>query len=226
MVEPVTSKEFGHDYFRGCYVDYFRQNPPRKLRGYLRLLKRHAPSGNLLDIGCSYGLFVAEAQHHFHCSGMDLDAGVVAEAARRAPGAQFVTAILPWLPFRGLAGVTAFDVMEHTRDVEGAMVAIWDALRPGGVALVVVPVYDGPFGGLVHHLDRDPTHVHKRSRDFWVSLAAGHFEVVEWKGIFRGLLPWGAYISLHTRMLRRVAPAIVLVLRRRYEESGPCGPGA
>ena len=205
---------FNNVYFRRYYPDYFRQNPPYKLRHYLRLLKKYARQGTILDIGCSYGLFVEMASKHFQCRGMDVSREVVAEASRRVPRATFASGKLPDIPFNGLEAVTLFDVLEHVEDLDATMEAVLNGLNPGGIALVVVPVFDGPLGSLVRRLDKDPTHIHKRSRAFWLELGSKHFELLAWHGIFRKLLLGRFYANIPTKLLRGIAPAIVMVLRK------------
>jgi hypothetical protein len=79
----------------------------------------------------------------------------------------------------------------------------------------VVPVYDGPLGWLVRRLDKDPTHVHKMPRNFWLEWAARTFEVVEWLGTYRYLTPLGVYVHFASRRLRRWSPAVAVAARRR-----------
>jgi hypothetical protein len=87
-------------------------------------------------------------------------------------------------------------------------------LRPGGWFLMVVPVYDGACGPLIRTMDRDPTHVHKLGRGEWLAWVGRHFEVVEWWGIVRYLLPGRFYLHLPTRLGRGHTPAILVVGRR------------
>ena len=205
---------FDQEYFRRYYGDYERQNPPAKLQRYLDLLRSHAPAGHLLDIGCSYGLFVGMASTAFPTIGMDVDPAVVAAAAERNPQATFVAGMLPRIPFQELAAISLLDVLEHVPEVEAALAAVRASLKPGGVALVVVPVYDGPLGWLVQLLDRDPTHLHKCSRQFWLELASRHFELLTWCGAFRKLLFGSVYLHGFTTVMRGIAPALVMLLRR------------
>lgn len=212
---------FGKGYFQECYGDYFRQNPPSKLKGYLDLLRSYLGGGRLLDIGCSYGTFLEQASAYFSCTGMDVDPEVVAEAAKRVPLASFVVGKLPDIPFKGMDAVTLLDVVEHVPDVERTMEAVWGALRPGGIVLMVVPVYDGPLGCLVGKLDKDPTHIHRLSRRFWLELTSRHFELLEWRGSFRKLFFGRFYLHIGTKLLRGIAPAVMMVLRRPEQRVAP-----
>ncbi len=121
-------------------------------------------------------------------------------------------------PFAGPFDVlTSFDVIEHIQDLENVASHVRSLLRPGGLFVFVVPTYDGPFGPIVHLLDRDPTHIHKTNRKFWLQWAARHFDVLEWTGIFRMLLPSGPYIHWPARPLRSLAPAVLVAARTQKE---------
>lgn len=87
-------------------------------------------------------------------------------------------------------------------------------LKPGGLFLFVVPVYDGVTGKIVNRLDRDPTHIHKRGRDFWLQWASEGLEILDWHGIFRYLVAGRWYAHLPTRRLRRQASAILVACQK------------
>jgi 2-polyprenyl-3-methyl-5-hydroxy-6-metoxy-1,4-benzoquinol methylase len=111
--------------------------------------------------------------------------------------------------------VTTFDVIEHVPNPDAVARSAIEQLADGGCFVFVVPVYDGVTGPVIRLLDRDPTHIHKWSRQRWLDWAAAHFSVVEWKGILRYLLPGGYYLHVVTRALRRHTPAIIVVARKR-----------
>lgn len=212
-------ERFGADYFAHIYRDYAAQNPPGKLAFYRRLAERAAAGSSrprLLEIGCGPGLFLEALDPVWQRFGTDVSQWAVAEARRRAPTASIEQAPAERIPFDGEFDViAAFDVLEHLDRPELAIAEATQRLRPGGALLFVAPVYDGPAGLLVRLLDRDPTHVQKRSRRFWLDLASRRLEVEEWYGVFRYLMPWGWYWHRPTRALRRIAPAVAVVCRRR-----------
>jgi hypothetical protein len=78
-----------------------------------------------------------------------------------------------------------------------------------------MPVYDGPTGPVIRRLDKDPTHIHKWDREAWLDLLGSRFNILDWQGAFRLLLPSGPYLHVPTRRLRAVSPAILVVARRR-----------
>ncbi|HEY3308917.1 MAG TPA: class I SAM-dependent methyltransferase [Desulfuromonadaceae bacterium] len=211
MTEPFS---FDEKYFATYYGNYSAQNPPGKLAWYLSLLLKQVTGGNLLDIGCSYGRFISAAASSFTCFGMDVDLDVVRKASSFGDGKGFVNGRLPHIPFARLDVITMLDVLEHLSDPEAALESACGALRPGGILLIVVPVYDGPLGPLVTLFDRDPSHVLKESRQYWLSCLGRHFEIIEWQGAFRKLL-WGTrYMHLPTTSFRQIAPAIAIVARK------------
>jgi len=210
---------FERDYFEKTYRNYARQNPPRKLRFYRSLVEGAAPRDHtprILDIGCAFGASISELDPSWERYGMDVSQFAIDRAAERVPGATFARADITTIPFPGTFDIiTAYDVIEHVPSLEAAAASIGSKLRPNGAFLFVVPVYDGPAGLAVHLLDRDETHLHKRSRAFWLEWAEEHFQVVEWWGLTRYLLPGGYYVHLVTRAFRRWTPAIAVLTRPR-----------
>jgi SAM-dependent methyltransferase len=206
-------------YYEVVYRDYHRQNPPRKLRFYRRLVERVAPVDHpprILDIGCAFGAFLSTLDPRWERFGIDLSRYATERAAETVPGATFSRAGVDEIPFPGpFDVVTAFDVIEHIPSLETVASAVSGKLAPGGHFVFVVPVYDGVTGPLIRALDRDETHVHKRSRDFWLAWARESFTLLDWLGVYRYLLPGLGYAHLPTRLLRRFTPAIVAVARRR-----------
>ena len=99
-------------------------------------------------------------------------------------------------------------------NLDGVYRSIHAMLRPGGIFVLVVPVYDGLSGPLIRLLDKDPTHVHKVPRDFWLKWGASDMELVDYIGVVRYLLPWGYYLHLTTRFWRRHTPAVLAVFRK------------
>ncbi|MBX5497164.1 MAG: class I SAM-dependent methyltransferase [Bryobacteraceae bacterium] len=208
---------YGRGYFAANYRDYDRQNPPSKLAFYRRLVERHTQgvaAPRVLELGCAFGLFLRSLGRRYRRVGIDLSHFALSAAAKADSGIHFIQADSARLPLsEQFDAVAAFDVIEHVPDLAALADTIRSAVRTGGVFIFVVPVYDGPLGWLVRLLDRDPTHLHKKSRGWWLSWAAKQGSVVEWLGVFRGWLPGGRYIHAPTRLFRGIAPAIAVVVR-------------
>ena len=214
------AKQFSAAYFADNYRNYVRQNPPAKMDFYRTLIERHAPAGEsrrLLDIGCAFGRFLSYLPNDWHRVGLDLSEYAIRNARSAAgttPAVNFAVASASDIPLRGtFDAIVAFDVIEHVPNLGGVAESVKRLLSPDGVFGFVVPVYDGPLGGVVRRLDRDPTHIHKRPRNFWLDWANEHFRVIDWLGTFRYLMPGGVYVHWPTRRLRGISPAIAVIVR-------------
>jgi SAM-dependent methyltransferase len=103
-------------------------------------------TGKLLDVGCGSGIFLPELSRH--CDSLcacDFHPNLnrTAEMLR----AEFVKASLVpsdarALPFRseGFDAIVCMSVLEHIHDLDSAASEFFRVLRPGGVAIVGVPV--------------------------------------------------------------------------------------
>jgi SAM-dependent methyltransferase len=211
--------DFQKDYFRKAYRNYERQNPLRKMLFYKRLVERSAGTdkpARLLEVGCAGGRFLSHADASWARFGIDISEYALRTASERSPGASFIAADAAYLPVKGpFDMIVAFDSLEHVRNLEMAATGFKNALSSRGCFIFVVPVYDGPTGPIIRSLDHDTTHIHKKPRDFWLTWADAHFELREWHGIFRYLFPAGVYLHLVTKTLRRCAPAIAVVARKK-----------
>jgi SAM-dependent methyltransferase len=206
-------------YFDRAYRDYEAQNPPRKTDHYLDQVEALVTPGrhDMLDVGCGLGSFLRRATERlpeWGLSGSDIELSAVETTQQLVPAATIVRASATESPFP--AGsfdvITAWDVIEHVPDRDAVAASVSQMLRPGGLFLFVVPVYDGILGPVIRRLDRDPTHVHKEGRRFWLDWASTSFEVLEWHGMFRYLLG-RYYVHIPTRRLRSNATAILVVCR-------------
>lgn len=215
---PLSS-QFDAQYYEDNYGNYFRQNPPRKLRFYRDLLQQHllpAKSPRVLELGCAFGVFLAELPAEYRRFGIDASAHAVSAAALRVPGAHFAVGDCGDPPIgSSFDAIVAFDTLEHIPAVEDTLRTVRRSLAPGGVFFFVVPVYDGPLGPVIRALDHDPTHVHKNSRQWWLDLIGRDFEVITWTGIMRYLVTKQFYLHVPSKAIRRVAPAIAVVARPR-----------
>ena len=111
--------------------------------------------------------------------------------------------------------VAAFDVIEHIPALPSVFDSAHRLLEPGGLFVFTVPVYDGPLGWLVKRLDKDPTHVWKRGRDFWLQQLAPRFRLLRYTGVWRYFLPGGVYLNLVSRLSRRVTTAVLVVAQKQ-----------
>jgi len=149
-------------------------------------------------------------------AGFDVNAPAVERGRARLPGIDLSVGDVAASDGRGpFNAIAALDVLEHVPELDDALDHLAGTLTADGVLLAVMPVYDGPLGWVVHTLDKDPTHVHKRSREWWLEKLGSRFTVTDWHGAVRGVAPGGTYVHRPTRRLRQIAPAIVVQARPR-----------
>ncbi len=213
-VPAIFNEEYFAWAFRGRYA---LTASLRKHRHYLLALRRAGAGSPLLEVGCAYGYFLRRTCDHFEAFACDPCPALAVAAAAAAPEAHVFAAALPDLAVRAesLGTVVCADVLEHVADVSSSLLALRQALRPGGTLLLIVPVYDGPLGPIIRYLDRDPTHCHRCSRAWWLrQVRAAGFSVVRADGVLRYPLAGRFYLYLSGPPLRWIGTALALALRK------------
>ena len=219
---PATAFDaatFGEEYFTHVsnYGGLYRRfNPPHKIKGYLAEIRRVRSSGALLDVGCAFGGFLERARQYYTCEGLDISAYALAKARQVLPGTTLHHgSIEGFTAGRTYDIITCFDVIEHVPDTDLALKRLRALLAPAGILAMAMPVYDtlpGRFFGLI---DRDPTHVHRRGRRFWLDrLRQAGFNPIVFKGILRAPLP-GTFLHLISPLFRSFSSAIFVIATRR-----------
>jgi len=210
---------FDERYFEKQYANYDRQNPQRKLLWYRNLLMKYLDKDapvSIGDVGCGGAGFLSNLPSVWNRYGVDPAGGMLQKVRKRDRSLFLCCGKIEHLPFKGgFDAVTLFDVLEHVPDLDAVAQQLDAQLAPGGILVLVVPVYDGPLGPLVRHLDHDPTHVHRMSRNAWLKWTACHFDLQSWYGIGRYYFARRYYIHLPTRVFRSIAPAIAVVATKR-----------
>lgn len=183
------------DYYSENYADYDRQNSATKLSFYLRLLRRHVePGAKIFELGVGKGNFLKLAARKYQVTGCDVNADGIRAARAKVPEAKILEGSSETIAADTYDAVVSFDVLEHLPDLSAGLRAIYAGLKADGVLIGVVPVYDGPLGWLVRRLDKDPTHLTKESRIYWLAaLRQAGFHVEERGGILRKLVG-GRYV--------------------------------
>jgi SAM-dependent methyltransferase len=163
------------------------------------------PNGVLLDAGCSSGYLLEAARRALPTAtliGVDLVAAGLRRAHETVPDAQLLLADVCDLPLLdGVAdAVVSANLLEHVPDDRAALGELHRALRPGGVAAIVIPA--GP--GTYDYYDRFLDHERRYARG---ELAAkgreAGFEVV--RDAYLGSLIYPAFWAVKKRN-RRVHP--------------------
>lgn len=172
VAEVDSAKLYGIDYHETEeYLDYAgqRETLARNFRHDLDRMERFGTrGGSLLEVGCAYGFFLAEAAPRFdRVHGLDISAPAVAWArAELGVSAQAgeVTQHRPEAPYDV---VCMWDTIEHLPHPRRHLAAVARLLRPGGLLFLST----GDAGSLVARLRgrrwrmiHPPTHVHYFTR--------------------------------------------------------------
>jgi SAM-dependent methyltransferase len=210
----MKEKLFEEDYFSSTYQgNYLRRNPPYKWVSFLGKILKHRQQGSLLDIGCGWGLFLKQAQYNFDCTGCDISTYALDKARQALPGSVqlFQGSLGELSPGSTYDVITCFDVIEHVSDLDKVWANLADLMKPRGLLIVTVPVYDGPIGKLVNYMDKDQTHIHRRERIFWVKQIRENFLLLENIGIWRFYFLNNFYLNIVSSISRHITPAIMLI---------------
>ena len=129
----------------------------------LRALRKFRPDPSAyLEIGCGTGFVlraVAAAFPDLAVTGSELHvSGLNIARQRMGARADFLQLDARHLPFREEFDVIgSFDVLEHIEEDEGVILAVREALRPGGIFLATVPQHPSlwsPSDDMAHHVRR------------------------------------------------------------------------
>ncbi len=218
--------KFDSDYFLKHYQSVEDKNPPQKIKMYLSLIldqiaANHKKPGyakqcqTLLDIGCGYGRFLKTAEVEFETYGIDPSAYAISKAKKYALNTKFeIATVLSYKPQKLFDVITAFDILEHTNNLSPSLKKIKSWLKPGGLLVAVVPVYDGIFGKIGGWLDKDSTHVQKLSRWSWLKLFESNFKVLQKQGIIRYSLTGKIYLNFMFSWLFPWGQAVLMKMKK------------
>lgn len=110
-------------------------------RAKIAFVRRYAWRGTLLDIGASYGHFLAAASPGFDAYGIELNPSAVSWSREHLAVRNCVGSVyeIPDAIPRPLAVMTAWDVIEHLDDPRAALMECRRHLVPGGWLFVSTP---------------------------------------------------------------------------------------
>src|SRR6187455_369977 len=148
-----SPSEYDPTTYRGTAGYYTRGRPPysRALAATLAAELGLDGSGGMLDVGCGPGVLAIELAGHFsQVVGLDPDAEMLAEAARRA--AQSGITNIGWVQARaeqittldlGTFKLVSFGQSFHWTDRDQVAQAVYDILKPGGALALISHAHAG-----------------------------------------------------------------------------------
>lgn len=143
---------FTDEYIAGLYKEeyytgaadytYYDERESEKYSAYvwdarLRVIRKFASGGNILDIGCSFGGFLKRASEYFTPYGIELSE-YSGSAAKKLFKNNIHIGTLYDHPFEPemFSAVTMIEVVEHIADPGTAFSGICRLIRPGGILAV------------------------------------------------------------------------------------------
>lgn len=187
---------YGESYYRGghgaVFADYVGQEAARRAQARRKLVTlRHLPprvprAGQLLDVGCAAGFFLAEAQRHYRVQGVELSPWSSAYARERLglpvfTGTLEAAALAP----RSFDVVTLWDVIEHVPAPLPLLQQVQRVLAPSGRVVLTTGDWGSRYAqdrGADWHLMTPPWHLTMFDRGSLAALAArAGLRVVGWR---------------------------------------------
>ncbi|MBI5806600.1 class I SAM-dependent methyltransferase [candidate division TA06 bacterium] len=189
-MENKTS--FGPQYYRRYSGNLFQTIWGSK-PGALKVMKKIAGSGKLLDVGCGIGRFLNEASARYDAFGTEISEYALMSARHQAclKGRLTQADALKGLPYRSgsFDVVTALDIVEHLEHPELFIAEAWRLLRPGGLLVISTPNPDS-LGRAIKKEQwfgyRDKTHVSIQPEEFWLRLVSreGRLKKIFYDGLW------------------------------------------
>lgn len=206
-------------YYDDNYINYELQTSLRKIEFYVNLLRKWIPpSQTIFELGIGKGHFLHAAMAYYKCAGCDINEFGVGAAKDKLPNADIVVGSYESIPTNPSPdAVVAWDVLEHIAALDEALSCIHSKIDKGGFLVGIVPVYDGPLGGLVRFLDSDQTHVSKLSRHQWLEKLRSHnFTIMESGGVIRKLIfnRYYFHIARPQFLMRHIGSAYYFVAQK------------
>ncbi len=118
---------------------------PSREASALRWIRRYAPTGRLLDLGCGNGRLVAAAlEAGFDAFGVDVSPVMIRKALRRVPPERVQCGRLTDLdqPAGSFDVAVSMSYLEHEPRPAETAARVFELLRPGGLTAHKVPNYD------------------------------------------------------------------------------------
>lgn len=113
--------------------------------------------GRLLDVGCGRGDFLdAFAALGYETAGVDISPAASALSGGREVAVADLESMQAPYPLASFEFVFCKSVLEHTRQPVVVLRRVWQMLKPGGLAIIMVPAWETGYRGAFYI---DHTHV-------------------------------------------------------------------
>jgi SAM-dependent methyltransferase len=139
----ATDDIYTEEYFQGGradgYANYADSEPilRAEFRGAVKALRRAArASGTLLEIGCAYGFFLAEAKPFFDVRGVEVSESAVRFCRSRGLDVERGPFGLKQAARGPFDAVVMLDVVEHLRNPAETLGLVHEAMAPGGILML------------------------------------------------------------------------------------------
>ncbi|MCP4360746.1 MAG: class I SAM-dependent methyltransferase [Chloroflexi bacterium] len=230
LLSPRPTQTKIIDYYLSNYAAYrpaiadekwplMRWKRRRNLRGVMSAVNQHAAVGQLLDVGCATGNYLAEMQKGgWEVQGVELQSDAAVYAQQRFGFTVFNGDLLDsQLPAQSFDVVTLWDVLEHTFDPLAILKETARILRPGGLVAFSIPdptsVWAERFGPTWIGYDA-PRHLylfHGQSLDLLLNRAGFHLVVAN--HYLATYHTWAA--SFHTWLNQKMPPGTTRKFMRK-----------
>lgn len=146
LLDPPPPSEMGEHYgadYDKCIGDAGDDSPER-WQGRRRTLAQYKTGGDILDLGCSSGSFLASLKGTaWKLHGVEFSPAAAQAAQQRCGADVFVGDVLdaPFQP-ESFDAITCFDVLEHVYQPLLVLEKVRQWLKPGGIFYVLVPNID------------------------------------------------------------------------------------
>lgn len=184
---------------------------------WVKIIQVYKPNGNLLDIGCGVGWFLAYVERYYDTYGLDISEYAINEAKHRT-NAKLTVGGVSCIDCKDnyFDIVTCFDLLEHIRISWLAIEEFHRVLKPNGLLVVRVPNTESV--GLKLKGDdwfglRDKTHISLFDNETWIGLFSGNGFTIE--SVFYDGLWDTPYFMMIPKILQDVTikyPSLILFM--------------